>query len=532
MRFDVVRDYRKVIDPIALKNLLWPQVQFYRQQREIIYSVRDDDETVVVAGNMLGKDFVAGFICLWFFLTRHPCRIVTTSAKDQHLSVLWGEIGQFVHTSRHPLVYPDGPLVVNHQDIRKVVDGDRCPKSYLRGMVASSDSIAAMQGHHIANVGDGIPRTLFVADECSSVPDEYYTMASTWMNRALLFGNPWPCTNFFYRSVKGNPATNDPGGDILREGKPGYLRRVLKICAEDSPNVRLGIIQESRGEEPTDEVLIPGVKGYAEYKKNLRMWDPIQQCVSLKAEFYEGDEVKLFPQEHLELAFERADELERLYGLDRRGKNLGVDTAEGGDSTVITVGDSLGFIRSFSRKTDDTSVIEDDVIRVMREYGISAERVLFDRGGGGKQIADRMRRNGYNVRTVGFGESAIPEKRRGVVQLDQRKLEQEVRYAYINRRAEMYSLLSDAINPVNGTVYGIPRRMIDLANQLRPIPRLYDKEGRLWLPPKNKPPGSDRSTVKTMQEMIGRSPDDADSAVLCYFGQVRSIHRPKAGAVL
>ena len=331
-------------------------------------------------------------------------------------------------------------------------------------------------------------------------------MASTWL-RALLFGNPWPCTNFFYRSVKGNPATNDHGGDVLREGKSGCLRRVLKICAEDSPNVRLGIIQESRGEEPTDEVLIPGVKGYAEYKKNLRMWDPIQQCVSLKAEFYEGDEVKLFPQEHLELAFERADELERLYGLDRRGKNLGVDTAEGGDSTVITVGDSLGFIRSFSRKTADTSVIEDDVIRVMREYGISAERVLFDRGGGGKQIADRMRRNGYNVRTVGFGESAIPEKRRGVVQLDQRKLEQEVRYAYINRRAEMYSLLSDAINPVNGTVYGIPRRMIDLANQLRPIPRLYDKEGRLWLPPKNKPPGSGSHTVKTMQEMIGRMDD-------------------------
>ena len=42
------------VDPIAFQKLLWPQVTFYDKQREIIYSVEDNDETYVPAGNMLG----------------------------------------------------------------------------------------------------------------------------------------------------------------------------------------------------------------------------------------------------------------------------------------------------------------------------------------------------------------------------------------------------------------------------------------------------------------------------------------------
>ncbi len=42
------------LDPIKFANLMWPNVRFYNKQKEIIYSVRDNDETVVVAGNMLG----------------------------------------------------------------------------------------------------------------------------------------------------------------------------------------------------------------------------------------------------------------------------------------------------------------------------------------------------------------------------------------------------------------------------------------------------------------------------------------------
>lgn len=329
-------------------------------------------------------------------------------------------------------------------------------------------------------------------------------------------------------------------------------RRVIHIRAEDSPNVALGLKQKAEGKEPTNEILIPGVKSYERYVKDRRFWDNVQQCVSLDGLFYEGKEIRLFPQDWLQGAIKKADELTRIYGPKRKGKTLGIDPAEGGDSTVWTVGDKLGFIFQRSERTADTSVITGTTLGIMRDYSISPENVLFDRGGGGKEHADRMRKNGYNVRTVAFGEKVIPERKRGLTTLEHRKLQDEERYAYFNRRSEMYGLLSRAIDPEHTdgleklesemgialkttrnpkVVYGIPRSMVELHKQLRPIPKIYDQEGKLWLPPKNKPPGSDKSTVKTLIEMIGHSPDEADSAVLCYYGLIHKGRRIKAGAV-
>ena len=40
--------------PLDLQRLCWPDVTFYSKQKEIIDSVRWNDETYVPAGNMLG----------------------------------------------------------------------------------------------------------------------------------------------------------------------------------------------------------------------------------------------------------------------------------------------------------------------------------------------------------------------------------------------------------------------------------------------------------------------------------------------
>lgn len=203
------------VDPITLSQRLWPHARYYDKQIEVAYSVWNNVQTIVPAGNMLGKDYIAGRIVVLFFLTRYPCRIVTTSAKDDHLRVLWGEINEAINESVVPLRSDlGGPLISTHHELKRIYKGMPCPKSYVKGMVASRDSIASMQGHHVANRGDGIPRTLFISDESSSVPDDYFTMAGTWANRMLIFGNTWDCSNYFYRAVEGNPATKDPGGDI------------------------------------------------------------------------------------------------------------------------------------------------------------------------------------------------------------------------------------------------------------------------------------------------------------------------------
>ena len=51
----VVAPAAVVVDPLKFAALNWPDIRFYAQQQEIIYSVVDNRETCVVAGNKLGK---------------------------------------------------------------------------------------------------------------------------------------------------------------------------------------------------------------------------------------------------------------------------------------------------------------------------------------------------------------------------------------------------------------------------------------------------------------------------------------------
>jgi hypothetical protein len=196
----------RTIDPLRLAEILWPHVYFYNKQREIIYSVWYNDETIVPAGNMLGKDFIAGFIALAFFLTRSPCRIITTSVDHSQLEgVLWGEIRRFIQESKYPLDSDSGgPLLINHLHIRKVNSKKQLdPLSYLIGRVAAKGE--GLLGHHIAKTGDLIPRTLFIGDEASGLEDISYERADTWTDRKLIIGNcytPNGGTNFFKRAVK------------------------------------------------------------------------------------------------------------------------------------------------------------------------------------------------------------------------------------------------------------------------------------------------------------------------------------------
>lgn len=194
---------RKLRDPLVFARFFWPDIRFYAKQREVNEAMVYSDEVYVAAGNMLGKDFDAGFICTSFFVYPqmyfpreyvrdvesrrsennpypHTVRIVTTSVKDDHLRVLWGEIGRFIQSCKYPLeVKRGGPLIVNHRDIRKVVGGQECKISYLRGMV--SEKGEGMAGHHAAY-------TLFVADEaCHDDLTEVLTDAG-WKLFADLIG--------------------------------------------------------------------------------------------------------------------------------------------------------------------------------------------------------------------------------------------------------------------------------------------------------------------------------------------------------
>lgn len=525
-----------VRDPLRFAKSAWPDVQFYKQQRQVILSVRDNDETFCVAGNQLGKDFLAGYTALWFFISRAPARVVSTSVKLSQLEdVLWGEIRRFLKLAAIPL-----PIQYNHMKIRRVDDeGNLWPNAELVGQVSNTQE--GLLGRHSAGGfrceedQTDIPRTLVIFDEASSISDEIYNSVQTWAQRKLIIGNPFQCENFFKRGVL--------AGDLPREltaaqkaagyqpGAAGYHRKVIRITAEDSPNVRLARKELSEGKEPSNRVLIPGVKTWAKYQQDRNLWDKELQTIGLDAEFFEGAASKLFPPDWLRRCNALADQLK---GRSRTAVSIGIDPAEGGDKTAMCAVDGLGVIELVSRKTPNTADIPREAIAFGQRHGVPPQKWMFDRGGGGKQHADRLREMGFKVDTVPFGAAPNLEPKRGLHLMEDRKEVVEDRSVYKNLRAQMYYELSQLCDPSIGA-FAIPRDAdlcsngCDLSHQLGVIPRVIGPEGVLELPPKNKRDGQIK--VQSLVDLIGHSPDEADALVLAVYGMLHVKRRMKAGAI-
>jgi len=319
-----------------------------------------------------------------------------------------------------------------------------------------------------------------------------------------------------------------------RDAPLGYHRRVITISAEDSPNVVAARIEESQGRKPSGIVILPGVLTWQEYQARLRMWDKIRQCVGLRGEFYEGAELMMFPQAWLVRAGEMHKALLRigLTSQKRRGGktiSMGVDTAEGGDLTSFSVGDEYGLLFNAGIKTPNTAVIKGMTLGIMKEWGVPATRVAFDRGGGGKQVADQLRDEGHEVMTVSFGEPVARRLEEGGAKVmpEERIEEKDVKYTYKTRRSQMFGALRDLLNPEGGDeqsleesrefrrTWAIPEEYVELREELAPIPLTYDREGMIELLPKHRK--DDKDKRRTLTEVIGHSPDRADATVLCIY---------------
>jgi hypothetical protein len=321
--------------------------------------------------------------------------------------------------------------------------------------------------------------------------------------------------------------------DPLNSEPARYYRKIIKITARDSPNVRLALEEQRRGLEPSGKIIVPGVLPWDEYVKRLETWDEVRRSIGLDAEFYEGAELLLFPPAWLNRANRVAEMLE-LNETVRRAAAIGIDPAEGGDKTAMVAVDSYGVIEIVSKKTPDTSIIRHEALAFMRKHDVPPDKVVFDQGGGGKQHADYLREMGFNVRTVAFGASIVraASNRRAYLVAEEEDLREE-KYIYKNRRAEMYGILSSLLDPSlfaeQGRVgFGIPEKYRILRSELAPIPKKYDREGRLDLPPKRKKDAKDN--VKTLEEIIGHSPDEADALALAVYGMMSLKKRIVVGA--
>ena len=316
-----------------------------------------------------------------------------------------------------------------------------------------------------------------------------------------------------------------------------YFRRVLKITAEMSPNVRYARAQIARGLQPTDEVVVPGVLPWSLYLRRRATWDKARQSIGLDGEFYRGSELMLWPEEWLKHSAILYKALVNK-GVRRQAEAIGIDPAEGGDKTAMAAVDKYGVIAIESRKTPNTAEITSEALGFMRFYGVRSENVLFDLGGGGKQHVDRLRAQGFKVRGVAFGESITPElkKTHNRIEPYAGRLEmKEDRYVYRYRRDEMYGEMSLLCDPTGDNLgWAIPdegEHFIELRRQLANIPKCYDKEGRLSIPPKSRNRGQEETKIKTLREILGCSPDEADAVALAVHGMLHPAKKVLMGAI-
>ncbi len=313
-----------------------------------------------------------------------------------------------------------------------------------------------------------------------------------------------------------------------------YFRKVIHIPASMSPNVRFAQAQISKGLTPTDEELVPGVLTWSQYCQRRATWDPIRQAIGLDAMFYEGADALLYPPEWLNRAERFHQDLVQRRA-PRIARAIGIDTGEGIADTAWAVVDDYGLIELISKKTPDTSVIIGETMALMRRYGVSANNICFDRGGGGKQHADLMRRRGYDVRTVFFGESVQADVKRYQVQyvpFANRLNQREERTVYKNRRAEMYWRLREMLDP-EGDPIGSSKQTFalpiipELRCELAPLPMRRDEEGRFYLPSKSK--RDEKDTRQTLIDIVGHSPDKADALVVAIYAMSHKFVKAQAG---
>lgn len=509
-------------DPCGFAKALWPRLVLTEYQERILKSLVVTPEVWVRSANGVGKTLVAAIAAVWFFSTRTGIVVAISSKEDQLEKALWNEVELLLRSATWNGQPVDFGFACKHLEIRHRLDNGRSlPKSYMIGRCVSQDENLA--GVHLATLDDGTPTVLFICEEASGIDDKLWPVIRTSAHRMLVIGNPIRLDGEFHRVCSAGPQAH--------HAQPGKLYRdVITISGEDSPNVRIGMACAKEGLPQPERPPVPGVLSYEtflELKATLPPW-------SLRPRLYglpnDDATTRLFPASCLDLAqelYQRLKEHEaHLKAKDRPFRwggllALGVDCAMGGgDMSSWAVYGKYGVVHVEVLDTPNTRRIKGHTLKLMRKWRIRPQWVAFDRAIGGV-IADEMREEGRDVHDVGFGRRAFePDK-------------------YASMRVELYGELARAMRKMvddDGKPTGRIQRLLNtpvdkwekswkcvalppdslLREELFILPQYEDGKGRLCLPPKargskNGPGG------ETLKDMLGRSPDRSDAAVLSKY---------------
>ena len=383
------------------------------KQKEIIESVRDNDNTCVASGHGVGKTFVSACTTLWFLYCHYMSRVITTAPTNRQVEhILWAEIWSLYKNSRVPL---GGKLLKTALNLEE--------KWYALGL--STDDPDRFQGHHAEHL-------LLVMDEAPGIDAKIYEASKGILtqshSKSLLIGNP-----------------TSPSGPFFDAFKSKYYNPIHISCY-DSPAIV----------EPEKYPALTTTKWIDERKEEWGESSPMFISRVL-GQFPEEGEDTLIPLNWCERAVKRGDKKDGCIISDHI--YLGLDVARyGSNKTVLTTFQPNRVIRIKTIQNRSTMDAVNMVVAEGVSAGVKLMQVTVDDTGVGGGVTDRLRELSYAVLALNFSQkTSDPLHFRGIrdeLYWHLRELFRSDEIAIPNNEAliAQLSAIKYKINPLSGRI--------------------------------------------------------------------------------
>ena len=446
-----------VNDPLAFLHdciITPPKWIWASYQEEVIGEMLTRQRQALYGPRGLGKSTLASVLIWWSVLTSDDTITPTTASSWRQLDkYLWPEIHR-LHRMLNWDIIGRTPLVKDRELKTLSIDITKTQSAFA---VASNDP-DKIEGAH-ANF-----RVFIVIDESKAVKDDTFDSLEGAHSQceqplALALSTPGPKLGRFY--------------DICT-GKFGYEDWTVVPVTKDQA-IAAGRMRSEWAEQ------------------RARQWgtDSAIYRNHVLGEFAQDSERVIIPLHYVELANQRWEEREASQTLGNVD-TIGVDPARGGgDMSTIAMGNKSAIIAIRELDVKDIMPTADAVLDIMTHNPLS--RAVIDVIGVGAGVYDHLRRLGKKVLPFNAAEKSLSTDRSGTL-------------SFINKRAEVWWKMSEALNPAYNSDIALPPGD-RLLGELTTPTYDYDRQGRIVVQSK-----------EDIRKHIGRSTDWADACISVIVG--------------
>lgn len=468
----------------------------------VMESVRDNPVTIAKSGNAVGKSHAAARIATWFYKAFPGSQVYTTAAPPERNleKILWGEIGSLV--GKHPALFAE-------DRVTRDLNIQRSPLSFITGVSIPTSGTPEQRQAKFS--GKHSPYLLFIVDEGDAVPAEVYngieSCMSGGMARLLVMFNPrgdyGPIAQM-EKKKRGNvtvlSALNHPNvvsgedlipGAVTRETTVRRINEWTRPLAGDErqdaecfelPEYLVGSVARAL----SGEMYPPLPAGWRKVKP-----DGAPFFYMVLGQYPPQGETQLISRAWIEAAVSRWHTYVATYG-ERPPVNsglAGLDVAEYGrdwNALCKRFGGWVPRLERWQGLDPDASAIKAHEMCYWGGYDL---RVFVDATGIGAGVAPRMMRLGSSAESVKVASSPTYQTELG---------------QFFMLRDQLWWSVREWLRTDSGATLPPDDELIEeLATPLYTV-----QNGKI------------RVTDKaTMREMLGRSPDKADSLCLTFAGE-------------